>query len=90
MELHDLSVNFHSLARVQTSMNWQKARMNWVKEGDANSKFFHNVMSNRKRRNSIHMVHVDGFLVEGVQNIRKAVFDHFANHYRAPVTVRSV
>jgi len=27
-ELHDLSVNLHSLSRVQTSMNWQKARMN--------------------------------------------------------------
>jgi hypothetical protein len=30
-ELLDLSVNLHSLSRVHTSMNWQKARMNWVK-----------------------------------------------------------
>jgi hypothetical protein len=81
--LHDLSVRFHSLTRVHSSMNWQKARMNWVKEGDANSKFFHNVMSNRKRRNFIHLVHADGVLVEGVQNIRNTVFEHFANHYRA-------
>jgi len=51
-----------------------------VKEGDANSKFFHNMMSNRQRRNSIHMVHVNGVLVEGVQNIRTTVFNHFACH----------
>jgi len=38
--------------------------MNWVKEGEANSKFFHNMMSNRQRRNSLHMVHANGVLVE--------------------------
>jgi len=27
-ELHDLSVNMHSLARVQNSINWQMSRMN--------------------------------------------------------------
>jgi len=29
-ELHDLSVNLHSMARVQNSINWKKARMNWL------------------------------------------------------------
>jgi len=80
-EMHDLSINLHSLSRVHTSMNWQKARMNWVKEGDANSKFFHNIMSSRQRRNSIHLIHVDGIHVEGVQNIRTAIYNHFAMHY---------
>jgi hypothetical protein len=38
VELHDLSVNLHSIARVQTSMNFQKAQLNWLKECDTNSK----------------------------------------------------
>jgi len=50
--------------------------------------FFHNMMSNRQRRNSIHMVHINGVMVEGVQNIRTAVFNHFADHYRALVVDR--
>jgi exonuclease III len=41
IELHDLSVNLHSLAQVQNSINWQKSRMHWLREGDANFKFFH-------------------------------------------------
>jgi hypothetical protein len=38
-ELHDLSANLHSMARITNSINWQKARLNWLQEGDANSKF---------------------------------------------------
>jgi hypothetical protein len=50
-------------------MNWQKARMNWIKEGDVNSKFFHSMMSKRQHMNSLHLIQVDGAPVEGVQNI---------------------
>ena len=48
-ELHDLSVNLHSLLRVQTNMCWQQERMNWLKEDDANSKKNHGVMSSNPR-----------------------------------------
>ena len=39
-ELHELSVNLHSMARLQNSINWQNSRMNWLAEGDANTNFF--------------------------------------------------
>ncbi|XP_024632722.1 uncharacterized protein [Medicago truncatula] len=87
-EIRELSIELHSLSHVHTIMNWQKAGMNWVKEGDANSKFFHNMMSNRQRRNPLHLLHVDGVIVEGVQNIRIAVFNHFASHYSSSDVVR--
>lgn len=57
--------------------------MTWLQEGEANSKFFLDMMLNRQRRNSIHLVHVDSVLVEGVQNIRSAVFNHFSTHFRS-------
>lgn len=34
-------------------------------------------MSHRRRRNTINLVNVDGVCVEGVQNIKMAVFNHF-------------
>lgn len=80
-EFHDLFVHLHSMARVHTSMNWKKARMNLVREGDADSKFFHYIMSRKQRRDSIHLVHVDDVLVEGVQKIRTDVFNHFSSQY---------
>jgi len=41
VELHDLSERLHSLSRVQSSMCWRKARLNWLHEGDANTKKIH-------------------------------------------------
>jgi len=46
------------------------------------------MMSNRQRQNSLHVVHVDGVLVEEVQYIRTTILNHFASHYRAPDVVR--
>jgi len=86
-ELQDLSVNLHSMARVQTSMCWQKARLNWL-EGDANSKKIHGIMSSRRRCNAIQMVQVNGIQVEGVQNVRTTVFDHFSAHFKARCSLR--
>ena len=82
-ELHELSVNLHSMARLQKSINWQKSRMNWLLEGDANSKKFHGCMSNQRRQNAINMVSVDGVSVEGVHNVRAAVFSHFPTHFKS-------
>jgi len=81
-ELQDLNIRLHSMAQTQNSIQWQKSRLNWLKEGDANSKFFHGYMSNRRRHNAINLVSVDGVSVEGVHNIRAAVFNHFSNHFK--------
>lgn len=88
LELHDLSANLHSLARVQNSINLQNSRLSWLKDGDANSKNFHGVMSCRRHHNSINMVSVDGLMVEGVHNVRSAVFHHFSNHFKSLGVVR--
>jgi len=81
-EVHELSVKLHSLARVQNGINWQKSRMNWLQEGDTNSKFFHEAMYSRRRHNTINMVYVGGINVVGVQNIRATVYNHFTTHFQ--------
>ena len=82
-ELIEVSANIHSLSRLSNNICWQQARNRWLREGDANSKFFHSVMSSRRRHNTICSILVDGVLIEGVDPIRNAVFNHFASHFQA-------
>jgi len=81
-DLHDYSEESFSLSRINSSICWQQSRMNWLREGDANSKFFHTIMSGRRRRNALQFIMVDGVLVEGVDNVRSAVYSHFSAHFQ--------
>jgi hypothetical protein len=80
---HSISLNIHSLSRLNTSICWQQSRVQWLRDGDANSKFFHSIMSNRRRHNTLCSILVDGVVVEGVQPIRNAVYSHFAGHFQS-------
>jgi hypothetical protein len=82
-ELHGFSDELFSLSRVNSSICWQQSRMQWLREGDANSKFFHGIMSSRRRRNTIPFFLVNGVLVEGVDNVRAAVLAHFSSHFQS-------
>jgi len=87
-ELHNISMDIQSLSRLNTSICWQQSRLNWLCDGDANSKFFHSVLVARRRRNSLSSITVNGTMVEGVQPVRQAVFTHFKNHFISQRVVR--
>jgi len=81
-KLHSLSSDFLSLSRINTNMQWQKSRLLWLKEGDANTKFYHNIMSSRRRANSIFSLSVNSAIVEGAEGIQGLVFNHFSSHFQ--------
>jgi len=58
--------------------------MHGLHEGDVNTKFFHGIISQRRRIYTINLVSVSGVAIEGVQNIQTAVYDHFSSHFQAP------
>ncbi|XP_045831535.1 uncharacterized protein LOC123922923 [Trifolium pratense] len=70
------------MSRLHASISWQQSRSQWLKEGDANTKYFHSVLAGRRRRNAISVIQVDGVSLEGVNPIRQAVFSHFASHFK--------
>lgn len=37
----------------------QKARIQWIKKGDANTKFFHNVIKSKRSKNTINAIYDD-------------------------------
>ncbi|KAK2421841.1 hypothetical protein QL285_032424 [Trifolium repens] len=87
-EMHGVTTDIHSLSRLQASINWQQSRSRWLKEGDANSKYFHSMLASRRRGNAISSVQVDVVFLEGVHPVRQAVFSHFATNFKARDVVR--
>jgi len=82
-ELHELTEELFSMSMVHNSICWQQSRAQWLREGDANSKKFHGIMTGRRRGNAVSSVVVNGVSVEGVDNVRNAVFSHFSSHFKA-------
>jgi len=87
-ELHGIMSDIHSFSRLNTSICWQQSRLNWLRDGDANSKYFHSALASRRRRNSLCSIVVDGVLVEGVKPVLYVVCSHFVNHFRAQRAAR--
>lgn len=81
-ELHGLTADIFAFSKLQASIMWQKSRVTWLKEGDANTKFFHGIMSSHRRSNALISLSVDGVSIEGVSEVRHTVYQHFRDHFK--------
>ncbi|GKU90763.1 hypothetical protein SLEP1_g4714 [Rubroshorea leprosula] len=65
--------------RIKNRMWQQKAKRTWLREGDANTAFYHKCFQNRKRRNEINSILVNGRRCEEVAVVKEEIAKHFQN-----------
>ncbi|KAL8466630.1 hypothetical protein ACS0TY_035612 [Phlomoides rotata] len=59
------------------SQLYQKARIKWIEEGDANTRFFHNTINRNYKANEISGLSYGNSWVDSVQGVKTLVFNHF-------------
>ena len=67
--------------RLQESKISQKSRVQWLQLGDKNTKFFHIVAANRKRKNSIYRISNAAGELSNPQAIKGAILQHFIDRF---------
>ncbi|KAJ9567733.1 hypothetical protein OSB04_003699 [Centaurea solstitialis] len=59
----------------------QRCRLKWAISGDENSKLFHRVINNNRRRNFIHGISVNGVWATDPSVIKEAALDYFSKKF---------
>jgi hypothetical protein len=72
-----LNKDFWSQLHFKESLLKQKSRMRWVKEGDSNSRYFHESIKSRRRRNQLVALKNGDNWVQGVEEVKEFVKTFF-------------
>ncbi|GKV26106.1 hypothetical protein SLEP1_g35459 [Rubroshorea leprosula] len=74
--------------KIKENMWQQKSRKMWLKEGDANTKYFHRSVNGRRRRNEICSIMIEGKQLSGVTEIKEGVAEYFQKLFTEEVWQR--
>jgi exonuclease III len=72
-----LKVTYLGLASFERTIARQRARIAFLKDGDANTSFFHRQCTFRRQKNRIHSLMSSGRVVTDHADMAEAAFDHF-------------
>ncbi|GKV11964.1 hypothetical protein SLEP1_g23173 [Rubroshorea leprosula] len=76
--------------KIKEGMSRQKARKEWLRNGDANTQFFHKCIRNRQRKQEINCIEINGCHQNSVQGIKDGIAKHFEELYREEDWARPV
>lgn len=79
----ELGADYWRCAKRIESLLCQKSRIRWVKEGDANSKFFHAMVNFKRKTNALTGLHLNGVWSDNPITVKEGIRNFFADKFRA-------
>ncbi|KAL0408380.1 UNVERIFIED_CONTAM: putative mitochondrial protein [Sesamum radiatum] len=81
-EEYCLRVELESLKEDEERLWKQRSRVDWLKAGDRNTRFFHTRASNWKKKNEINMLQEDnGNMITDMKEIQNLITTYFCNSF---------
>ena len=74
-------LELENLAHLDETSWRQKSRVQWLKEGDNNTKFFHKIANSNRRRNYMEKIEVEGTTYHSDSDIRDNVVQFYKSLY---------
>ena len=68
----------------------QNSRISWLRDGDRNTKFFHAIASNKRRKNAISSIEVDGSTEDDPSKIKTEAREFFKKIFEEDCPIRPV
>ncbi|GKV15742.1 hypothetical protein SLEP1_g26499 [Rubroshorea leprosula] len=84
MEIDKRKENFHKFmewSKAKDNILFQKSRQRWLKEGDANTKFFHGCIVNRRKQNEIIGLYNNGEWIEDADEVKELARNYFKDKF---------
>lgn len=78
------------LSKLSESLWRQKSRVNWLKLGDKNTRFFQAIANSRFKRNMVGSILVNGEMLEDPMAIKDAAVNYFSNNFTEERVYRAV
>lgn len=76
--LHALNVEYIRFLKMEDAILKKKSQLQWFKESDLNSKYFHALIRGRRKKLYIHIIQdEEGTWFQGDENIVKVACSHF-------------
>ncbi|MCH80186.1 LINE-1 reverse transcriptase like, partial [Trifolium medium] len=76
-----LNSEFWRQLHLKEGLLHQKSRTRWIKEGDSNSRYFHQVIKGRRRRNQLVALQNGDQWIQGVTEVKGFVKNYFMNNF---------
>lgn len=68
----------------------QKSIIKWAVDGDENNRFFHGMVRERLKKNTINGLSINGNWVEDPAMVKEEIFNHFKCHFSESISVDHV
>lgn len=81
--LQPCSIELKQTLTWESEMFFQKTRSRWLQEGDRNTKFFHAMIRERRRKNSLTLQQPDGTIINNPNQISDMAAEYFSRLFTA-------